>query len=219
MKHNWIECVLEETKVDDNSKYTKEGYFCSECEKSPRLHTDLSSECSGYIGVERDYSKVLNSRKFSFREWFDNLFPSSGFAGYSPFYAFTHPHKIVEFCFDEIKYAWQRVFRGWDDRVIWSVDIYLTEKIPLWLKELQISKVGVPIGFFENPEKVEFSDEEHKSAKANWNKELQVMIDGFTASKKIQNCDWNTREEEKELVEIFEKGMKSFTDNYFSLWD
>ena len=219
MKHNWIECVLEETKVDDNSKYTKEGYFCSECEKSPRLHTDLNSGCSGYIGVERDYSKVLNSRKFSFREWFDNLFPSSGFAGYSPFYAFTHPHKIVEFCFDEIKYAWQRVFRGWDDRVIWSVDIYLTEKVPLWLKELQDCKVGVPIRFFENPEKIEYSNEEHKIARDKWNKELQVMIDGFSASKKIHDLEWNTKEEEEELYITFEKGMQSFTKNYFSLWD
>ena len=219
MKHNWIECVLEETKVDDNSKYTKEGYFCSECEKSPRLNTDLNGGCSGYIGVERDYSKVLNSRKFSFREWFDNLFPSSGFAGYSPFYAFTHPHKIVEFCFDEIKYAWQRVFRGWDDRVIWSVDIYLTEKIPLWLKELQYCKVGVPIRFFENPEKIEYSNEEHKIARDKWNKELQVMIDGFSASKKIHDLEWNTKEEEEELYITFEKGMQSFTKNYFSLWD
>ena len=219
MKHNWIECVLEETKVDDNSKYTKEGYFCSECEKYPRLHTDLNSECSGYIGVERDYSKVLNSRKFSFREWFDNLFPSSGFAGYSPFYAFTHPHKIVEFCFDEIKYAWQRVFRGWDDRVIWSVDIYLTEKVPLWLKELQDCKIGVPIRFFEHPEKIEYSNEEHKIARDKWNKELQVMIDGFSASKKIHDLEWNTKEEEEELYITFEKGMQSFTKNYFSLWD
>jgi len=219
LKHNWIECVLEETKIDDDSKYSKEGYFCYECEKSPRLHTDLNSECSGYIGVERNYSKVLNNRKFSFREWFDNLFPSSGFAGYSPFYAFTHPHKIVEFCLDEIKYALQRVFRGWDDRVIWSIDTHLTEVIPVWLEKLQESKIGVPIGFFENPEKTQYSEKEHDVARNNWNKELQIMIDGFMASKKIQECDWNTKEEEKELVETFEKGMKSFTRNYFSLWD
>ncbi len=211
MKHNWIACWLSPDL---------EGWHCSECDDyciEPEYLGVL--ECSGYIGVKRDYSKVLNGRMFSLREWFDNLFPSSGFSGYSPFYAFTHPHKIVEFCFDEIKYAWQRVFRGWDDRVIWSVDIYLTEKVPLWLKELQDCKVGVPIRFFENPEKIEYSNEEHKIARDNWNKELQVMIDGFSASKKIHDLEWNTKEEEEELYITFEKGMQSFTKNYFSLWD
>ena len=210
MKHNWIACWLTPDL---------EGWHCSECGDEFIEPEGLGLKCSGHVGVERDASKVLNSRKFSFREWFDDLFPSSGFAGYSPFYAFTHPHKIVEFCFDEIKYAWQRVFRGWDDRVIWSVDIYLTEKVPLWLKELQDCKIGVPIRFFENPEKIEYSNEEHKIARDKWNKELQVMIDGFSASKKIHDLEWNTKEEEEELYITFEKGMQSFTKNYFSLWD
>ena len=218
MKHNWIECVFSETQIDDNDFEDAVGWHCINCEKGTFWYDGLTSECCGYTGVERDMNKLLNNRKFSFREWFDNLFPDSEFAGYRPSYAFTHPHKIVEFCFGEFKYAWQRVFRGWDDRVIWSVDIYLTEKIPVWLKEIQNDKIGTPIGFFENPEKIEFSEDEHNVAKENWNKELQIMIDGFMASKKIQECDWNTREEEKELIQTFEKGMKSFTDNYFSLW-
>ena len=211
MKHKWIACWL---------SLELEGWYCSECGEEFIEPEGLGLECFGYMGVERDMNKLLNNEKFSFRQWFDNIFPSSGFAGYSPFYAFTHPHKIIGFCFYEIKFAWQRVFRGWDDRVIWSVDTYLTENVPLWLKELQNVQIGgVPFEFFENREKIEYSNEEHKVAKENWNRELQIMIDGFTASKKIQDCEWDTNEERQKLIETFEKGMKSFTDNYFSLWD
>lgn len=156
---------------------------------------------------------------WKFRRWFDNLFPSSGFAGYSPFYAFTHPHKIVEFCWDEIRWAWQRVFRGWDDRVVWSIDIHLSENIPVWLEKLKSNKQGCPVEFFDDPYDTNSTDEDVSKAKEKWENELQIMIDGFLASKKIQDSEYNSGKEFEELEETFEKGMASFTRYYFNLWD
>lgn len=168
--------------------------------------------------TEKEDDEEFNTWFYDNRNWFDRLFPTSGFAGYRPTYAFTHPHKIIEFAMDEIKYAWQRVFRGWDDRVIWSIDIYLTEKIPLWLLKLKEDKQGVPINFFKDGV-TEFTDEEVENARIKWNAELDTMIRGFAASKKIQDSEYKNDEDFEFLKSEFEKGMKSFTENYFSLWN
>jgi hypothetical protein len=51
-----------------------------------------------------------NSKK-NLRNWIDNKFPR-GFCGWRATHAFTHPWLIVQYCHREIKYAFQRAFRG-----------------------------------------------------------------------------------------------------------
>lgn len=148
----------------------------------------------------------------TFGDWFDNLFPSSGLCDYRPIYTVTHPQVIVKYIYYEIKYAYQRVFRGWDDRVVWSISTHLNENMPLWLEELKQSK-GTPCFFYSNVENA--SKEEDELARNKWLFELDKMILGFVSAKKMENT-WT---ENPELEKNFKEGMESFTKYYFNLWD
>src|SRR5271157_6140443 len=49
----------------------------------------------------------------------------------------------------EVKYAYQRVVRGWDDRAVWSIDYWLDDKMPAMLRKLKEDKHGIPGDMFE----------------------------------------------------------------------
>lgn len=54
-----------------------------------------------------------------------------------------------------------------------------------------------------------------------WDKELDKMIAGFIASKKLRDLDYNWRDkaEEQAVKKVFDEGMQSFVKHYHSLWD
>jgi hypothetical protein len=92
---------------------------------------------------------------------------------------------------NEIKWAYQRVFRGWDDRVIWSIDWYLAEYLPVWLEELKNSKHGCPMIMVpEGDDSTEYTDDDWNIVKENWNKTIDIMIDGFRAAKEIMDGEF-----------------------------
>ena len=70
-------------------------------------------------------------------DFVDETFPK-GLFGYRFTYIIIRPHKILEEISYRIKWAFQRVYRGWDDRAVGSVDIWLSE-----IKILTISSIGV----------------------------------------------------------------------------
>jgi hypothetical protein len=112
---------------------------------------------------------------------------------------------------DEVRYAWQRVFRGWDDRAVWSIDYWLDAKMPAMLRRLKETKHGVPSSMFTpedcipqgewqgNP-----SEEGMKRAGARWDAIVDKMIAGFEASARVKEGlyedelgpypDWNPPE-------------------------
>src|SRR5579871_6411506 len=49
----------------------------------------------------------------------------------------------------EVKFAYQRVVRGWDDRAVWSIDYWLDDKMPAMLRKLKEDKHGVPMTMFD----------------------------------------------------------------------
>jgi hypothetical protein len=102
---------------------------------------------------------------------------------YRPRYYLTHPWEVFSELYLELKWAWQRVFRGWDDRVIWSLDYYLCEHLPQWLRMLKEDKQGCPVEMFSDPYKTEYSDEEFDEAKKRWDDLLEEMAQGFEAGK------------------------------------
>lgn len=120
----------------------------------------------------------------------------------------------------KIKFAWQRLTRGWDDSVIWSIDSYLSEMMPIWLKTLK-NQGGTPGFCFENLE-TNPTKEETELANKKWHMLLDQMIDGFEAANQITTSGMllftDNEEEYQKLVDTFETGMKVFVDNYFSLW-
>lgn len=158
-------------------------------------------------------------------KWIDTWF-GGGLAGYRVSYSIIRPHLVIAEWWRQVVWAWQRVFRGWDDRASWSVDYWLDDKMIAILTRLKETKHGTPTDFFdgfEHDENYGYSDEDHNKATTLWDAEIDKMISAFKASKELEELDFITREqysaERKRLNGIFEEGMKSFTKYYKSLWD
>ena len=150
-------------------------------------------------------------------KWIDNLFNESIF-GYRPTYILIRPWMIVDNIARHIKWAWQRVYRGWDDRVIWGIHSYLCQYMPIWLGELRKDKRGTPGVCFDGLECDEtgnYSDEMSRIAEERWDKILDEMIATFELGKKIDDWDVDWRD----ATDEFEDGMKTFAKYFFCLWD
>ncbi len=80
-----------------------------------------------------------------------------------------------------IRWAWQRLYRGWDDRVIWNVDIYLARMLPIWLGVLRDSKLGVPANLCTKS--VDYGA-------VIWEGVLDKIINGFIAAQHIAEIDF-----------------------------
>lgn len=116
-----------------------------------------------------------------------------------------------------IKWAWQRVFRGWDNRAVWSIDAYLAELIPQLLRKLKVDSHGIPAGMFDQPLD-EITPEAEAVALAKWNAILDEMIAGFEAADRYLNV--NYRESElPEIKRLFDCGMDLLKEYFFDLWD
>lgn len=157
--------------------------------------------------------------------WIDNvLFKGKGLFSYAPHYSLTHPHVLLVDMGRKIKWAYQRVVRQYDDRVSWSLDQWLDGIVPNILMMLKENKYSVPHEIFEKDEMDENGDvskENFEKARGRWNEELDKMIAGFVASKKLRDLDynWKDKEEEQAIKKIFDEGMQSFIKHYHSLWD
>jgi hypothetical protein len=102
-----------------------------------------------------------------------------------------NPSKVV---FD-VKCAYQRVVRGWDDRAVWSVDYWLDDMMPAILRKLKEDKHGVPMSVF--PTDAEYIDEDGNPtesamdiASARWDEALDKMIAGFEASRRVKDMTY-----------------------------
>src|SRR5271163_1552002 len=92
----------------------------------------------------------------------------------------------------EVKFAYQRVVRGWDDRAVWSVDYWLDDMMPAVLRQLKEDKHGTPSEMF--PTGPEFMDEDGNAnesgwaiANARWDEIMDKMIAGFEASRRVKS--------------------------------
>lgn len=162
--------------------------------------------------------------------WIDNvLLQNKTILGHPPSWALTHPIEAIagkmEDMAYEVKWAWQRVFRGWDDRVLWSIDSWLSEVMPKILRTFKEIQHGYRGNFTKEDEYVNekgwilIKQDAEKREIENWNNDIETMIAGFTAAKMMIGIEYNGDDEYKHLEEVFKKGMTAFVDNYFSLWD
>lgn len=164
-----------------------------------------------------------NDEKKTFRNWFNNLFPK-GFASYNSYYILTHPWEILDEWFRQIEWAWQRVFRGWDDTAVWSIDWYLSKQIPQLIRRLKETQHGTPNSMWEGmtpiDENFNYSKEDDEIAYKKWADILDGIAEGFEASLKIQEeCLWANDPEYAELDAKFERGFDLFRKYYHNLWD
>lgn len=104
----------------------------------------------------------------------------------------------------EVKYAYQRVVRGYDDTLLWDMADYLNKIILPALKDFKKNKHGFP----------------NKMKGKEWNKELDLMIKGFEASAKQKNWGKSPSMNQWYKLETTRlNGMKEFILHYNDLWD
>lgn len=137
----------------------------------------------------------------------------------------------------EIKWGFQRMFRGYDDRWLWQYEQMNSELTVKILKWLQKNKHGSP--FVHDPYGViDIKEEEthgenkwdvNKKFHDRWNKCLGLIIAGFEAYIKMDDVhifdkdgkyDHEASEKvRKQLDKKWKTGSKLFVANYRGLWD
>jgi len=141
-----------------------------------------------------------------------------------------HPFEFLKDVGRNIEWMFQRIFRGWDNRVTWALDDYLNEMIPVWLEKLIKDKQGVPDRMFS--EEDEFQDEDGvvqykegalERGEQEYNEVLRKIIAGFKANVEMDNIEFITKEQYLEeygrLEVVFDEGMRLFHEYYNTLAD
>lgn len=164
-----------------------------------------------------DLEEIINN--YNKRNWFDKNIP--GIFGYKFSYAITHPLIILELSADEIKYAWQRIFKGYDERVSWSIDCYLAKMIPKWIYDLRNAKEpGIPQSFFDKyslQEDDNYSEEDEKEAHKEWHSVLIEIENGFKDYLKLDEIEFDDPER-KNMEKRFERAFDLLREHWNELW-
>lgn len=173
-----------------------------------------------YNSVEEMFAdmKAEFKLKHPIENWIDNLFGGSLF-GRAPHYALERPDIVIADGLRELKWAWQRIFKKYDDTVIWSIDWYLSSMIPLWINDLKNIQHGIPFlpEFFGDS--LEPTESEIEDAKKKWNAVLDKIILGFESDMKIKGYKYSNDEELMDLENNFSIGFDLFKKYYRNLWD
>ena len=101
----------------------------------------------------------------------------------------------------EIKWCWQRINRGWDDREIWSLDVTIAKFILPRLKHLRDNNMGYPSSL---------------SAQVEWNLILDEIIEAFELIQDESYFDMNDYQKKQDKID---KGLQLFAKYYQGLWD
>lgn len=109
-----------------------------------------------------------------------------------------------------VKWAWQRVFRGYDDRAEWGLCSYITDIALPVLRYLKEEKNGIP--FIEYMQKKSF-----KSQEKEWKKIISKMIRAFELLKEEDDGTMYYLDVKKYNKEI-QEGLALFAKYYQSLW-
>jgi hypothetical protein len=152
----------------------------------------------------------------------DRFFPH-GFDGYNLSYFVTHPWQIFKSCYRQCKYAWQRVF-SFDERIVWSIDNYLAEGIPQWVRKLKQNHIGYPVSMYNEEDFIDenyhTTEESDKRAVEKWNNILDQIAEGFEAYTKIDDESlYPGKLGYEELFEKYENGFKLLKEHFSDLWD
>ena len=137
-----------------------------------------------------------------FEKDFKRLFSSN------PIYAI--PRWLVDIKL-EIKWAWQRVFREYDDRWYWNLDNHLSWIIPKCVKHMRESGTSCPQNFYDKKIK---GDECYK-----WKEVLKKIAKGFEARNTIYIEDLHKGMKYERLDKDFKEGIKLLAKHFNSLWD
>ena len=126
--------------------------------------------------------------------------------------------------FRKIKWAYQRVTRGWSDEDSWNINSHIARILPPMLRSIAKNHAGCPVEFWDSEK---LNDEGHR-----WAETLEEIAQGFEAFTAIQNMNYfefvkgeagykrETNEEQLKLLTAkYERGMLLFSQYYFNFWD
>jgi hypothetical protein len=104
----------------------------------------------------------------------------------------------------EVKWAYQRVFRGYDDLATWNLESHIAELVNKVTLDMADNSVGYPNGLTEK----------------KWKEILQQISFGFGSYIEMRSGFYlSTDPEYKRLKKEFHKGMVLFAKHFGSLWD
>lgn len=172
----------------------------------------------GEIGTPLDeFFLDLEKRKDNI---FDKIFPH-GIFDMRASYILLRPWEIAEEIWHRIKWAWQRVYKGWDNRVVWSIDAHLARMIPIWIRKLKEDKCGVPMMMFQesdcnSEDNWSISEEVTNKRNEEYNAILDEIAEGFEAY--LERGSWSDEENEL-LTQKFNRGMELFVKYFETFWD
>lgn len=172
-----------------------------------------------------------NKKKKEFKVEFAPSFFESADRLFSNKLKYLIPRKLSDWKY-EIRWAWQRVFRGYDDQITWGIDHWLVDYLPEIIRKMKNNLHGHPGNPFGKQTGLPKNEKE-------WKDILEKIAIGFESGGKICDRDYMVRSKEKyidgafkgenkykvgkkrynQLVKEFDEGMKLFHRHFFDLWD
>lgn len=119
--------------------------------------------------------------------------------------------KWLYFRFRSVKFLYQRLTRGWDDSVTWSLDTHLAKLIAprlKWFKELNTHAWPGPVEGMPNTGRFNTFEE--------WHQALDKMIFAFECYASEDKDCWEWTDSERQRIE---EGLALFAKHYGCLWD
>lgn len=115
----------------------------------------------------------------------------------------------------QVKWHWQRAFRGWGDCDVWNMNDYLIRVIPAMLRHLKNKRHSYPVEF----RMMEFDDKKNdvvcrrtdEEASAAWGACLQNMIDGLEAVDRVEDT-FDSLERKQENIDAYLKDLNRAVD-------
>lgn len=134
----------------------------------------------------------MATKKQNFYTWFDKImndkFGVSRIFSWSPHQIFENPVGIIRDIGYEIKWAYQRVKYGVDERASWGVGYWLMDIMPKILKRIKGSEYGVPLSFFEDDalDGSEPKESDIEIASQKYDDAIKDILWGFEEMKRLE---------------------------------
>lgn len=200
---------------------------------SKKLEDEFNpEECESFDSIEDLFAELEEGdRKWqknhpiraALRNFLDKIFPNGIAGGMRAYYAFQKPWEILRHMQYEVKRAWQRVFRGWDDTAVWDVGYYLAKTMPPIIRQLKGVRHGTPMFAYDGMEPDEnycYTDEQEKIANERWDTILDKIADGFESYPKFIEKGIRPEDYEKdEDYQKFQTALDLLKEYYQALWD
>lgn len=148
-----------------------------------------------FDSVENMFNEINKRwvKEHPFLNWYDNtcykIFGKSRwfYFGYNPHVSIINPYIVFKQACREMKWAYQRVVYGVDERASWGVGFWLSDIMPKVLKKISGSEYGTPFAFYDNPDDTSYEAEKKANKKYD-----QVLIDlmwAFNEMKQLEDFE------------------------------